>query len=208
MRRAWKVSDPWGWAWVLRDGRQRKIRVARPPSRLAGHGRAVSACGRCPTLRPRRTLNLGTLLIGRSCVVASNRRLAHEMAVQGRGRWEVTALALTAGRRPSRSPARAHSRRSVHRAAAARAFDDSAREAHERRSHSSRRSVGRRAHWEEPYVAACAQVPARAGTSARGARNVSEHREALSVAVPRVRASGDAAPAAGFRSARPSLRRS
>jgi glycosyltransferase involved in cell wall biosynthesis len=33
------------------------------------------------------------LTIGHSYVVASNRRLAHEMAVQGRGRWEVTALA-------------------------------------------------------------------------------------------------------------------
>ena len=33
------------------------------------------------------------ITISHSYVVASNRRLAHEMAVQGRGRWEVTALA-------------------------------------------------------------------------------------------------------------------
>ena len=31
--------------------------------------------------------------ISHSYVVANNRRLAHEMAVQGRGRWEVTAIA-------------------------------------------------------------------------------------------------------------------
>jgi glycosyltransferase involved in cell wall biosynthesis len=33
------------------------------------------------------------LSIAHSYVVASNRRLAHEMAVQGQGRWEVTAIA-------------------------------------------------------------------------------------------------------------------
>jgi glycosyltransferase involved in cell wall biosynthesis len=33
------------------------------------------------------------LTIGHSYVIGSNRRLAHEMAVQGRGRWEVTAVA-------------------------------------------------------------------------------------------------------------------
>lgn len=33
------------------------------------------------------------LTIGHSYVVALNRRLAHEMAMQGRGRWEVTAVA-------------------------------------------------------------------------------------------------------------------
>ena len=33
------------------------------------------------------------LTIGHSYVVATNRRLAHEMAVQGKGRWEVTAVA-------------------------------------------------------------------------------------------------------------------
>jgi glycosyltransferase involved in cell wall biosynthesis len=33
------------------------------------------------------------LTIGHSYVIANNRRLAHEMALQGRGRWEVTAVA-------------------------------------------------------------------------------------------------------------------
>ena len=33
------------------------------------------------------------LTIGHSYVVASNRRLAHEMALQGSGRWQVTAVA-------------------------------------------------------------------------------------------------------------------
>lgn len=33
------------------------------------------------------------LTIGHSYVVAANRRLAHELAVQGKGRWEVTAVA-------------------------------------------------------------------------------------------------------------------
>lgn len=33
------------------------------------------------------------LTIGHSYVIAANRRLAHEMAVQGRGRWDVTAAA-------------------------------------------------------------------------------------------------------------------
>jgi glycosyltransferase involved in cell wall biosynthesis len=39
------------------------------------------------------------LTIGHSYVIAANRRLAHEMAIQGRGRWQVTAVA------PSRLPA-------------------------------------------------------------------------------------------------------
>jgi glycosyltransferase involved in cell wall biosynthesis len=39
------------------------------------------------------------LTIGHSYVIAANRRLAHEMAIQGRGRWEVTAAA------PARLPA-------------------------------------------------------------------------------------------------------
>jgi glycosyltransferase involved in cell wall biosynthesis len=33
------------------------------------------------------------LTVGHSYVVSANRRLAHEMAVEGRGRWEVTAVA-------------------------------------------------------------------------------------------------------------------
>ncbi len=33
------------------------------------------------------------LTVGHSYVIAANRRLAHEMALQGRGRWDVTAIA-------------------------------------------------------------------------------------------------------------------
>src|SRR5688500_2295028 len=39
------------------------------------------------------------LTIGHSYVIAGNRQLAHEMAVQGRGKWQVTAVA------PARLPA-------------------------------------------------------------------------------------------------------
>ena len=39
------------------------------------------------------------LTIGHSYVIAANRRMAHEMALQGKGRWEVTAVA------PARLPA-------------------------------------------------------------------------------------------------------
>src|SRR5215467_3300219 len=38
------------------------------------------------------------ITIGHSYVVAENRRLAHEMAIAGRGRWRVTAIAPTAYR--------------------------------------------------------------------------------------------------------------
>ena len=38
------------------------------------------------------------LTVGHSYVVAENRRLAHEMALQGRGRWRVTAIAPSAFR--------------------------------------------------------------------------------------------------------------
>jgi phosphatidyl-myo-inositol dimannoside synthase len=42
----------------------------------------------CALMKTRRLLT-----IGHSYVVTENRRLAHEMGVQGRGRWEVTAIA-------------------------------------------------------------------------------------------------------------------
>jgi phosphatidyl-myo-inositol dimannoside synthase len=45
---------------------------------------------RQPIVSPRRILTLG-----HSYVVSTNRRLAHEMAVQGGGRWDVTAVAPT-----------------------------------------------------------------------------------------------------------------
>src|SRR5690349_16528610 len=43
-----------------------------------------------PTPKPRRLLT-----IGHSYVVTENRRLAHEIGVQGRGRWDVVAIAPT-----------------------------------------------------------------------------------------------------------------
>ncbi len=101
------------------------------------------------------------LTISHSYVVASNRRLAHEMAVQGRGRWEVTVIA----------PARlAGDLRDV-------ALEPIAGEACT--THGLRVRLGRSPHlrryerqlrtllagpwdvvhiWEEPYVAACAQA--------------------------------------------------
>jgi glycosyltransferase involved in cell wall biosynthesis len=45
-------------------------------------------------MRRHATRSISRLLtIGHSYVIGSNRRLAHELAVQGRGRWEVTAVA-------------------------------------------------------------------------------------------------------------------
>jgi len=115
-------------------------------------------------------IRLRLLTLGHSYVVAGNRRLAHEMAVQGRGRWEVTALA----------PARlAGDLRDV-------ALEPIAGEActtHAlpmrlgRVPHLRRYGSGLRAHlagpwdvvhiWEEPYVAACAQAATAAPARAR-----------------------------------------
>jgi len=110
------------------------------------------------------------LTIAHSYVVANNRRLAHEMAVQGSGRWEVTAI----------GPARlVGDLREV-------ALEPIAGEACA--THALHVRLGRlphlrryerelRAHlagpwdvvhiWEEPYVAACAQVVAAAPARAR-----------------------------------------
>jgi glycosyltransferase involved in cell wall biosynthesis len=110
------------------------------------------------------------LTIGHSYVIAANRRLAHEMAVQGRGRWEVTAVA------PERL---AGDLRDV-------ALEPIADEACEVRS--LRVRLGSEPHlrhyerqvrtvlseswdvvhvWEEPYVAACAQIVSAAPAGAR-----------------------------------------
>jgi glycosyltransferase involved in cell wall biosynthesis len=108
--------------------------------------------------------------VSHSYVIANNRRLAHEMAVEGRGRWEVTAIA----------PARlAGDLRDV-------ALEPIAGE--ECTTHGLRVRLGRIPHllhyerrlrallagswdvvhiWEEPYVAACAQVAAAAPARAR-----------------------------------------
>ena len=103
------------------------------------------------------------LTISHSYVVANNRRLAHEMAVQGRGRWEVTALA------PARLPGDL-------RDVALEPIVGEACTTHGLRMrlgrvpHLRRYDSGLRAHlagswdvvhvWEEPYVAACAQAAA------------------------------------------------
>jgi phosphatidyl-myo-inositol dimannoside synthase len=110
------------------------------------------------------------LTIAHSYVIANNRRLAHEMAVQGSGRWEVTAIA----------PARLVGDL---RAVALEPIDGEACTTHGlhvrlgRVPHLRRYERGLRAHlagpwdvvhiWEEPYVAACAQVAAAAPARAR-----------------------------------------
>jgi glycosyltransferase involved in cell wall biosynthesis len=110
------------------------------------------------------------LTIGHSYVIAGNRRLAHEMAVQGRGKWEVTAAA------PARLPADL-------RDVTLEPIDGEAcaleplrlrfgREPHlrwyERRLRTLLRQRWDVVHvWEEPYVAACAQIAAAAPREAR-----------------------------------------
>ena len=110
------------------------------------------------------------LTIGHSYVIAGNRRLAHEMAVQGRGRWEVTAAApaqLAADLRDvSLEPidGEACALEPLH--------VRFGREPHlrwyERRMRSLMRGPWDVVHiWEEPYVAACAQIAAAAPRGAR-----------------------------------------
>jgi len=108
------------------------------------------------------------LTIGHSYVVSENRRLAHEMGVQGRGQWEVTAVApstfrgdlgpLRAERRDgealelrtvqARWNRHIHFMRYAHLAAALRGNWDVVHA------------------WEEPYIAAGAQIAAAAPPSA------------------------------------------
>jgi glycosyltransferase involved in cell wall biosynthesis len=108
--------------------------------------------------------------ISHSYVVASNRRLAHEMAVQGRGRWEVTALAPQrlvgdlrevalepiAGEACATEGLRVRFGRVPHL------------RRYERRLRTLLAGRWDVVHvWEEPYVAACAQVAAAAPKAAR-----------------------------------------
>ena len=109
------------------------------------------------------------LTIGHSYVVTENRRLAHEMGVQGRGRWEVTAIAPSQYRGDlgpleaaaadgealelRRIPMRLG--RSVHLmryAGLSAAMDGSWDVVHA---------------WEEPYIAAGAQIAASVAPSAK-----------------------------------------
>ena len=90
---------------AARAGRRspgRPSRKRRPVSRrtigdladAATDGDGVrGACGRRGWTSPVAERTRRLLTIGHSYVVASNRRLAHEMALQGSGRWQVTAVA-------------------------------------------------------------------------------------------------------------------
>ena len=110
------------------------------------------------------------LTIGHSYVIASNRRLAHEMAVQGRGQWEVTAIAPErlagdlrevtlepiAGEACAVEPMRMRIGSIPHL------------RHYERRLRSVLKRPWDVVHvWEEPYVAACAQVASAAPIGAR-----------------------------------------
>lgn len=109
------------------------------------------------------------LTIGHSYVVATNRRLAHEMAVQGKGRWEVTAVA----------PAKlAGDLREIalqpmpDEACAVRALDVKIGAIPHLRFYRGLKSVLANPWdvihiWEEPYVVACAQVASAAPKHAR-----------------------------------------
>jgi glycosyltransferase involved in cell wall biosynthesis len=113
---------------------------------------------------------LRLLTIAHSYVIAGNRRLAHEMAVQGRGRWEVTAIApvrLAADLREVELEPIAGEACTTH----------GLRVRLGRVPHLRRYERGLRAHlagpwdvvhiWEEPYVAACAQIAAAAPVRSR-----------------------------------------
>jgi glycosyltransferase involved in cell wall biosynthesis len=110
------------------------------------------------------------LTIGHSYVIGGNRRLAHAMAVEGRGRWEVTAAA------PARLAADLREVTLEPIEGEACALEPLqvrfGRVPHLRRYERRLRSLLQRpwdvVHvWEEPYVAACAQVAAAAPRSAR-----------------------------------------
>ena len=144
--------------------------------------------------RSRLRLTMPKLLtIGHSYVVAGNRRLAHEMAVQGRGRWEVTAVAPAALAADLRDVALETDRRRSLRARAAATFGSAAMP-HLRRYERRLRpllsaAVGRRA-----LLGGAVRRRVRAGRRRRAAHgsrragDVSEPRQALSVAVQPLRA--------------------
>jgi glycosyltransferase involved in cell wall biosynthesis len=110
------------------------------------------------------------LTIGHSYVVAQNRRLAHEMAVAGAGQWEVTVAAPRSyagdlrrielesipGERGRVVPLPVHVDRQPHLMVYGRGTGALLRE-HWDVVHC----------WEEPYVAACAQIAARSPRTAK-----------------------------------------
>jgi glycosyltransferase involved in cell wall biosynthesis len=110
------------------------------------------------------------LTIGHSYVIASNRRLAHEMAVQGRGHWEVTAIAperLTGDLRAVALEPIAGEACAVESLRMRLGSSPHLRH-YERRLRSVLKRKWDVVHvWEEPYVAACAQVASAAPIGAR-----------------------------------------
>jgi glycosyltransferase involved in cell wall biosynthesis len=109
------------------------------------------------------------LTIGHSYVVTENRRLAHEIAVQGRGRWEVVAVA------PRRFPGDLgpiEARAMEGEASALRTMDVRFGRSPHLMRYSGLRDLMAGAWdvvhaWEEPYVAAGAQIAAAAPRNAR-----------------------------------------
>ena len=110
------------------------------------------------------------LTIGHSYVIAGNRRLAHEMALQGRGTWEVTAAAperLAADLRAVTLEPIADEACALCPLAVRFATTPHLR-FYDRRLRSLMSSSWDVVHvWEEPYVAACAQIAALAPGRAR-----------------------------------------
>jgi len=115
-------------------------------------------------------LNRRLLTIGHSYVVAGNRRLAHEMAVQGRGHWDVTAVAperLGADLREVRLEPITGEACAVHPVSVRLGGWPHLRY-YDRRLRAALDGRWDLVHiWEEPYVAACAQVASAAPAGAR-----------------------------------------
>ncbi|HEY7498518.1 MAG TPA: glycosyltransferase family 4 protein [Vicinamibacterales bacterium] len=110
------------------------------------------------------------LTIGHSYVIAANRRLAHEMAIQGRGRWEVTAVAperLAADLRETMLERIDDEACDVRSVGMRFGFEPHLR-FYDRRLRSILSESWDVVHvWEEPYVAACAQIASAAPAGAR-----------------------------------------
>lgn len=110
------------------------------------------------------------ITISHSYVIGRNRRLAHELAIQGRGRWEVTALAparLSGDLREVSLEPLPEEACTTH-ALQVRLGRSAHLRRYERRLRTLLADPWDVVHiWEEPYVAACAQVAAAAPPGAR-----------------------------------------
>ena len=103
MRSRWGIADPGGLGWIIFEvaaNAGSALRSRRPVSRQTRASWRRLRDGSAPypstglAAIPAGERRLKRLLtIGHSYVVAENRRLAHEMAVQGSGEWQVTAAA-------------------------------------------------------------------------------------------------------------------